>query len=341
MSINIQRNRFLESNYGQKLSSLSVFPSRGKPILCIDLNIKCRTINRRVMVKALLKVGSDGRPFDGELLGKDIEFKPSFDEYLKVMESVRTSVRTGKDKKIVNGSRKQKLKDNLKHSKGSRAPLLEENGENVKQMESIEQFHQEKALEVLENDELFQSVDEAIEKEGKTSKEVEGLDTEERYQHNNLKQLGYKTDRRWLRYKTGGEKVQPENLKLRKSITNKNAQASSDMMAPFGKKNSYSNKDPSSMLMLEKKGIRHNFALDEKVNDKGYALKQRRLISHGRMFSERMDHNVLKVERAAFRNFDEFNDIMAKPRVSQREMEERIQKLAKWYGFYDFLSPSV
>ncbi|KAL6201573.1 hypothetical protein ACLB2K_025286 [Fragaria x ananassa] len=34
-------------------------------------------------------------------------------------------------------------------------------------------------------------------------------------------------------------------------------------------------------------------------------------------------------DRAAFKNFDECNDIMDKPRVSQMQMEERIQKLAK------------
>ncbi|PPS11952.1 hypothetical protein GOBAR_AA08713 [Gossypium barbadense] len=45
--------------------------------------------------------------------------------------------------------------------------------------------------------------------------------------------------------------------------------------------------------------------------------------------SKEGEDDDLKIERVAFKNFEESNDIVNKPRVSKMEMEERIQTLAK------------
>ena len=55
-------------------------------------------------------------------------------------------------------------------------------------------------------------------------------------------------------------------------------------------------------------------------------------------FLEEGEDDDLKIERAAFKNFEESNDVVDKPRISKMEMEERVQKLAKSYVLYSPLS---
>jgi hypothetical protein len=43
------------------------------------------------------------------------------------------------------------------------------------------------------------------------------------------------------------------------------------------------------------------------------------------------------VERAAFKNLEDPNNVISKAHFSHKEMEERIQKLAKQYVVYSFL----
>jgi len=38
----------------------------------------------------------------------------------------------------------------------------------------------------------------------------------------------------------------------------------------------------------------------------------------------------VEVERAAFKSLEELNDVADKPRVTRKEMDERIEKLARW-----------
>ncbi|KAG5516007.1 hypothetical protein RHGRI_036899 [Rhododendron griersonianum] len=45
---------------------------------------------------------------------------------------------------------------------------------------------------------------------------------------------------------------------------------------------------------------------------------------------ETSDDEEVELERAAFKPLEGFNDVVDKPRVSRNEMEERIQKLARW-----------
>ncbi|KAM1561535.1 hypothetical protein ACFX1Z_004649 [Malus domestica] len=84
-------------------------------------------------------------------------------------------------------------------------------------------------------------------------------------------------------------------------------------------------------------GVVRNHINAEKATDRG--LVPRSVTKSGRDFPNRFNDNSLEVERAAFQSFDEFGDIMDKPRVSQMEIEQRIQKLAKWLNGADIDMP--
>ncbi|KAH9747626.1 pentatricopeptide repeat-containing protein [Citrus sinensis] len=67
--------------------------------------------------------------------------------------------------------------------------------------------------------------------------------------------------------------------------------------------------------------------------------KSRRLTSGSKSFLEEGDDDSWGEERAAFKTFEEGNDIMDKRRVSRMEMEERIQKLARQLNGADINLP--
>lgn len=70
------------------------------------------------------------------------------------------------------------------------------------------------------------------------------------------------------------------------------------------------------------------------VNSKNEGIRRTR---SRKGFVKEGEDDDLKIERVAFKNFEESN-IVNKPRVSKMEMEERIQKLAKSYVLYNLFS---
>ncbi|KAB1222898.1 hypothetical protein CJ030_MR2G013612 [Morella rubra] len=74
---------------------------------------------------------------------------------------------------------------------------------------------------------------------------------------------------------------------------------------------------------LEKKYIQ----VEEEANNR-FLYNYGKFTRGSRASSERIHGDGLEVERAAFKTFDESNDVVDKPRVSRMEMEERIQRLA-------------
>jgi len=66
---------------------------------------------------------------------------------------------------------------------------------------------------------------------------------------------------------------------------------------------------------------------------------QRNVKSNGsskRFLNRGYDSDDLVVERAAFKNLEDPNNVISKAHFSHKEMEERIQKLAKQYVLYSF-----
>lgn len=311
---NFQRHGILDSSFTPNSFSLSAFSIHWRPTFHVDLSCKNRVLKRGTINKVMLKGGgSDG------LLEKDFEFKPSFDEYLKVMESIRTV----KDRYQGNGSKKQHSAENLKDKVVSGAPLSQGNAENVRVGEG-------KALNVVEQDELFGNTYKFNKKEGQMeviSKLKDGFKSKERKFDEQVKKAGGVTSgKRLLRYQHGENEAELEDFSLNKSIMTRNAAKSTSLRAPF------QTKYYDMAIKGDKKqgGLKRNWLQEEKVTDKVVAPKNGKLTRRNVAFLKRVDDKSSRVEREAFRNFDECNNIMDQPRVSQMEMEERIQQLAKW-----------
>ncbi|XP_042520447.1 pentatricopeptide repeat-containing protein At1g30610, chloroplastic-like [Macadamia integrifolia] len=78
-----------------------------------------------------------------------------------------------------------------------------------------------------------------------------------------------------------------------------------------------------------------------RAGDTGYKLSREnfKLTDGINSSSHMVENNDLELERAAFKSFEVFTDIKDRPRVLRMEMEERIQKLAKWLNATDINLP--
>ena len=351
-SSSFQGNGVFVSNSWRNSFSSSGFSLEWRPSLGIGMKFNNKNrFNCVTICKALSKEESNGQLVGGSLLGKEFEFKPSFNEYLKVMESVRTV----RDKKQANGSEKSMDK------------FSEGNEEKVKLGELEQHLNQEKGLTSFKKDESFKSRDGVMKKESKRQKMTEPG----RFDRNDgdvvgkakRKPGGDSMDRKWQKYRTRGDEVELEETRLGKNVTSQKGYERS------GKWNRFHNNDDSMHIRREyehkasssqmgKKGtsdrrldyrsmgnvterekidvgfkklheeVGRNYTQEDKVIGKEIMPRHGKLSRRTKAFSDKVDDKSLNVERAAFRNLDEFNDIMDKPRLPRMEMEERIQKLA-------------
>jgi hypothetical protein len=424
-----ERNAIFVSNYACNSFCSYGFLIPRRPIFPTGLNV---TKNEKIHVhgvigvkiqnsrtiSALLKGESDNRFVRGDILEKEVEFKPSFDEYLKTMESVRVS----RDKKQANNSKKQRMNDNPVEKVIFRTPPMERGEENVKLKEFEGVLDQEKVLKVVEEEGLPKNALGIIGKEsqlrgklsykGQVSTEfMDGIDAEEgnvntkinkkpgreitkgiflKHQTSSTEfmdgidaeegnvntKINKKPGREitkgiFLKHQTSSMEQESEYSNLYRSTKAYNAQGSSRALAPVQSKRHSSHVegkhvyDAGSLGMLRKKGTgisqRDHTSFRKTFNEKKIGVGRDKELHGGlerkyiqveevttnefvhnngkstrsrKTFSERADDYGSKVERAAFKTFDEFNDIMDKPRVSRVEMEDRIQKLAYRSALY-------
>ncbi|GLT70352.1 hypothetical protein SLA2020_424390 [Shorea laevis] len=364
-----ERNSILVSSYACNSFCSYGFLIPRRPIFRIGLNV---TKNEKIQVcgvkirnsstiNALLKGESDNRLVGGGLLEKEVEFKPSFDEYLKAMESVR------------------KMNDNPVEKGLVRTPPMEGGEENGKLEDFEGVLDQEKVLKVVDEEGLSKNALGIMGKEsrlrgklsykGKVSKEFKDeIDSKE----GNVNTKVYKKPGRditkgiFLKHQTSSMEQESEYSNRYRSTKAYNAQGSSRALAPVQSKRHSINiegkrvYDAGSLGMLRKKGtgisqrdhksfrktfneekigvgrdkkewhggLERKYIQNEEVTTNEFVHNNGKLTRRRKAFSERSDDYGSEVERAAFKTFDEFNDVMDRPRVSRVEMEERIQKLA-------------
>lgn len=348
-------NGVFVSNSWRNSFSPSGFSLRWRPSMGIDLNVSRRLNKCGTICKAMSKEESNGQLLGDLLLEKEFEFKPSFNEYLKVMESVKTV----RDRKQANGSEKSVGK--------LRKTFL--NDENVNLGELEEHSNRKKGLKGFKRDESFKSRDGFTKKESKMNKITEPKSRFDRKEGNVVgkakrKPGGVTMDRKWQTHQTTEEEVELEETHMGKNDTSQKGYESSRKWSQFQVKGDnmdirrkYEHKAGSSQ-MLGKKGtsdcrldyrsngnvsarekndvginklhekIGRNYIKDDKFNGKESMPRQIKLTRRTKVIREKVDEKSLKVERAAFRTLDESNEIMDQPRLPRMEMEERIQKLA-------------
>jgi hypothetical protein len=373
-----ERNGIFASNCTWNLFSFNGFLIPQRPIFRIGLTVKKNEKKAHVFgvkgqnsraINALLKGESDNdnQLVGGGLLEKELQFKPSFDEYLKAMESVR--VRRDKKQSNNNDYKSKKQKPNDTEKGNFRTPTMERDGRNV-ELEEFEKkkwfLDQEKVLKVVEHEGLSKNEYGVMHKEsrvrndklgykGKASKEfVDEIDAKK----------GRISGKLLKEQQTSRIQQELEDYNLGRTTKAHRAQESSRALTPVQRQR-YSIQsegkrvyDASSLGMLKQKGAdssrwdgnsikktfkgekvgagidrqgRHErkYMRVEEVTNNEFVHENGTLARRGDSLSRRVDGNGSEEERAAFKTFDEFNDVMDKPRVSRVEMEERIQMLAK------------
>ncbi|KAK9267996.1 hypothetical protein L1049_010434 [Liquidambar formosana] len=382
-----ERNGISASNSTQFPSLSYGLSISRRPIFGIALNTKRakhswvssrRTFNCRT-ISALSKRELDDRLVGGGFIENEFEFKPSFDEYLKAMESVRTG-------------RKQK-KDNLKGKDVLRTPLLERDGENAK-TRKFEGHSRQKASKVLKEEGLSENSSGVIGQEGlvrgkagdkergsvemkdgskmelreaylekgfarngqgSVRDELDGKDSYADVQvKRNLK--GETTSGRWykgqissvnkvLKESRFGKGVRARSVQERSGVLEENSLGMLEKKVLYGSQRDYKLKGETFEIVkhglksseMHKRQVRSH-AQGEKCTDRRIALKNGTFSRSTKASREKGDDNF-GIEGAAFKTFDVNNDVLDKPRVSRMEMEERIQKLAKWLNGADIDMP--
>ncbi|KAI4295242.1 hypothetical protein L6164_035308 [Bauhinia variegata] len=325
-------------------------------------------------VNASLKNGSIDRSTGDGLLTKELEFRPSFDEYLKAMESARTIKRMNND----SSTKKHKLRE-MDMSRKSRLEGVEGNkkceifGGRMDEKNELEVAKEDQALKVAEN----------VMNKGGSSKASDGFREKRTRGFKNvydrrksktdimIKQKHHAEIMKDMRLKHQSRSSEPESddcsmiksesTNMGNSITgsNRNGRCGSiieeetfpdlhslRVLGEMGVKdyNSVGKTPGKDKIVTRSHSAMHReheksyTKIQNFMNENGHENVKLNRSSQDFYRGDYFSDN-LEVERAAFKTYDEFNDVMSKPPVSRREMEERIQKLAKLLNGADINIP--
>ncbi|TKY67899.1 Pentatricopeptide repeat-containing protein [Spatholobus suberectus] len=307
-------------------------------------------------VIASLSGGSNAGLISDAILPKDSEFKPSFDEYLKAMESA----------KAVRGRKRAATAQKQKRVKG-------DEGNNIKKFNSVGEKIDRKDGLVGAKEDVASKVDEAVVyKEGSSRSNgkarrtpTKGFRSENDGKESNLDVKA--------KQKNGSLKRQSHSLELesddRSAIKSQDKSGSGRMSKSIirsslnGSHGSAKERgvthDLYSSKMLREKVVgsrqrdyntqgktpdRDKIVARQEVKDRGLGrrhtengslinrngLSNVKLNGSCKQFIDRgYDSDNLEVDRAAFENLEDPNSVISKLQFSHKEMEERIQKLAK------------
>ncbi|XXG68553.1 hypothetical protein AAC387_Pa06g1611 [Persea americana] len=86
-------------------------------------------------------------------------------------------------------------------------------------------------------------------------------------------------------------------------------------------------------------GLRKKWVHEAKGGGYNISLEDEKLRGPSPVFKEGENANDFDMDRKAFKSFEVFTDVRGRPRVLRMEMEERIQKLAKWLNGTDVDMP--
>ncbi|OMO90133.1 hypothetical protein COLO4_19340 [Corchorus olitorius] len=277
-----ERNGIYTSVYSQNPFSPTGFLNCWTPACGVALCLK--NPKKKKKWRFAFRVVNSG----GGILEKDFEFKPSFDEYLKTMESVR-------EKK----KKKQSFDSNIGDSgdKLTRGKSKDESRRNFVKEEKMSK------IKIVQRNQVKMKSKGASPTRSRTALLVKDEDDVE-----------LKAERNGFRKSDGAGNNPPMKVEGRiKKVAN---------LRKFDSKSKRDEEDVKFGKFSEEaelsKILKYNGV---NSNNKGF----RRASSKKSFPVEDVD---LKIERAAFKNFEE-SDVLDKPRVSKMEMEERVQKLAK------------
>ncbi|KAK4253455.1 hypothetical protein QN277_010125 [Acacia crassicarpa] len=297
-------------------------------------------------VCASLKSGFKAGLTNDGLLSNKLEFKPSFDDYLKEMESSRTvkemeSSRNVRVKKHATSTEKQKrekvmprkprlevIERSTKFGKlAGRVDKANELGiaETVMGKESSSVGHiklrsrganrfdlecdgEESKLEVMEDRYRIDS--------SKPDSDRNLIRRERRKTGNIKASLNWNSNCGNTRKEEVGHEVHTLKTSGGKDVKTSQIYCNSKGKMPIINKTVVSNN-------VEHNGLENSYTKTENVG-KENGPENLNLIGSSRCY----DYDNLEVERAAFKTFEEYNGVVNTPQVSHKDMEDRIQRLA-------------
>ncbi|CAL5410843.1 unnamed protein product [Camellia sinensis] len=252
-------------------------------------------------IHVLLKAESTNRSVDGEIIKKELEFKPSFEDYLKAMESVRT----GRDNKQTHNSIKRYKPTNADSSK-----LGDFQGHTQEEHASGQIDCKERGIRKLKDANLTIG----FEEKGNAGRVRDELDGRESKIDLNIDNKLDMDEKKWRSEK-----------KRTNSISVQQRQKNSGVEGHRFKADKASLKGTKMGIGVERNCIQVEAVPHERISVNNVKFTRR-----NKPIAEKSNDEQVELERAAFKSLEEFNDIVDKPRLSRNEMEERIQKLARW-----------
>ncbi|GKV03902.1 hypothetical protein SLEP1_g16137 [Rubroshorea leprosula] len=309
----------------------------------------CNALSKRESDDRLVSGGGGGGGGGGSgvgILEEELEFQPAFDDYLKAMESIKSV----EEKKHTLKWSRHKLKNESKGREASK-------GDKNMELKSRELLDEERRCKMEKCNEPNRKGAGANSREGRLNYSYKEKDVAESKDRLNVKHGSFNAKERW---KPGGKRKggrlsvnqtgtiesNIDDFNLIESTKVTNARESFEVLNGVSDESTYGVfeqgiEDPSEVFGKNEKasegkkglGDKHSHPVNgsfqlEKVGD-GLMLQQGGKLARSRKTLLEGVNNSLDVERAAFKNFEESDDVVDKPRVSRKEMEERIQKLAK------------
>ncbi|KAJ1401466.1 pentatricopeptide repeat-containing protein [Sesbania bispinosa] len=364
-------------HYGGNSFSSYAIPISSRPFFGNVLNTRvirkfqvshARKLNFGPVMVSLNGGSNAGLVSDG-LLPKELEFKPSFDQYLKAMESART-VRGKKH----GAATTQKQKRMGKGGEGNKIKNFKRVGEKIDRKDGLVAAKEDVVLKV---DETFMYKEGSYGKvrgkpvkgfkneyDGKESK----LDVKTKQKHGaNIGQDG------WLKRQSHSLEPESDDCSMIRSqgksgsgrisykIVRSNLNGSRESVKERGVthdlysskmsgdsrqrdriRNTQGETPGADKIVANKKVmdrglVRRHTEIESLMNRNGQANVKVKLNGSRKPFLDRgYDSDNLEVERAAFKNLKDSNNVIGKPQFSHKEMEERIEKLAKSYVVHSF-----
>lgn len=296
------QNAVTPSNYTQRLYFSSRFPTS-----VLDVTGKRRRIGKIFVVRAQ----------SGMVIEKQQEFKPSFEEYLKAMETVK--------------SRREKRNASA-GTPPSPPPKIDEG--TVESSDSQDQISVQKVVVNLKQDEVKKTWTRKKLDPTQAQSDVRVKDTKS-VRKNNEKHVNFQGNLRVSDMNSVASEGYVKDTAVNRVLLNSN-QGQVTKIWTRKKLDSKRVKPMDSNGFQERQA---KFQENSSNMKRGYvmgAVVDKERVVHVKKHSGKIDQVVkhnnydnMEIERAAFKSLEEFQDVCDQPRVSRVDMEERIQRLAK------------
>ncbi|XP_023736395.1 pentatricopeptide repeat-containing protein At1g30610, chloroplastic [Lactuca sativa] len=278
------------------------------------------TSKRRRILKIVVVTAKSGM-----VIEKQEEFKPSFEEYLKAMETVKSR----REKRKVSTETPpppppSSSSSSSSSSSPSPSPLPKTDEGALELSDSQDQISIQK-VENLKQVEVKKTWyrKKTDPKEAQVTEKVRDI---KKIPENNEKYENFQGQRFIMKRDSDINSVSSESY-VKNAAVNKEKTVflnskQDDVMKKWTRKKLDSKEGEIDTYTFQKNEVKHGKFQEQSFDMKKMSVKSNRVVKHD-------NYDSMDVERSAFKPLEEFQDVYDQPRVSRVDMEERIQRLAK------------